>query len=80
MKKRLHASNLVMRAIIVVDGYGTMRVLHVGDATEIGKVARQRLEDNLEPTLLNIQLTKLKNLIGKIGLYLVAGLAFLIFG
>lgn len=54
-----YASNLVMRGTTVVDGHGTMRVLHVGDATEIGKVARQSTEDNLEPTPLNIQLTKL---------------------
>ena len=53
-----YASNLVMRGTTVVDGHGTMRVLHVGDATEIGKVARQSTEDNLEPTPLNIQLTK----------------------
>lgn len=52
-----YASNLVMRGTTVVDGHGTMRVLHVGDATEIGKVARQSTEDNLEPTPLNIQLT-----------------------
>ena len=43
-----------------------MRVLHVGDATEIGKVARQSTEDNLEPTPLNIQLTKLANLYKRI--------------
>ena len=73
-----YASNLVMRGTTVVDGHGTMRVLHVGDATEIGKVARQSTEDNLEPTPLNIQLTKLANLIGKIG-FTIAGLAFLIF-
>lgn len=73
-----YASNLVMRGTTVVDGHGTMRVLHVGDATEIGKVARQSTEENLEPTPLNIQLTKLANLIGKIG-FTVAGLAFLIF-
>ena len=53
-----------MRGTTVVDGHGTMRVLHVGDATEIGKVARQSTEENLEPTPLNIQLTKLANLIG----------------
>ena len=45
-----YASNLVMRGTTVVDGHGTMRVLHVGDATEIGKVARQSTEENLEPT------------------------------
>ena len=39
-----YASNLVMRGTTVVDGHGTMRVLHVGDATEIGKEARQSTE------------------------------------
>ena len=73
-----YASNMVMRGTTVVDGHGSMRVLHVGDATEIGKVARQSTEQSLEPTPLNIQLTKLANLIGKIG-FTVAGLAFLIF-
>ena len=47
----------------------------VGDAMEIGKVARQSTEQNTEPTPLNIQLTKLANLIGKIG-FSVVGLAF----
>ncbi len=73
-----YASNLVMRGTTVVDGHGSMKVLCVGDATEIGKVARQSTEQTTEPTPLNIQLTKLANLIGKIG-FTVAGLAFLIF-
>lgn len=73
-----YASNRVLRGTTVVDGHGTMRVLSVGDATEIGKVARQSTEQNTEPTPLNIQLTKLANLIGKIG-FSVAGLAFAIF-
>ena len=73
-----YASNLVMRGTTVVDGHGSMKVLRVGDATEIGKVARQSTEQTTEPTPLNIQLTKLANLIGKIG-FTVAGLAFLIF-
>ena len=73
-----YASNLVMRGTTVVDGHGSMKVLCVGDATEIGKVARQSTEQSTEPTPLNIQLTKLANLIGKIG-FTVAGLAFLIF-
>ncbi len=73
-----YASNHVMRGTTVVDGHGTMRVTSVGDATEIGKVARQSTEQSLEPTPLNIQLTKLANLIGKIG-FSVAGAAFLIF-
>ncbi len=73
-----YASNHVMRGTTVVDGHGTMRVLQVGDATEIGKVARQSTEQSHEPTPLNIQLKKLANLIGKIG-FSVAGVAFLIF-
>ena len=73
-----YASNLVMRGTTVVDGHGSMKVLRVGDATEMGKVARQSTEQTTEPTPLNIQLTKLANLIGKIG-FTVAGLAFLIF-
>lgn len=73
-----YASNWVMRGTTVVDGHGAMKVQRVGDATEIGKVARQSTEETLEPTPLNIQLTKLANLIGKIG-FTVAGLAFVIF-
>lgn len=73
-----YASNRVMRGTTVVDGHGVMRVEFVGDATEIGKVARQSTEQTTEPTPLNIQLTKLANLIGKIG-FSVAGLAFAIF-
>lgn len=72
-----YASNRILRGTTVVDGHGTMRVEAVGDATEIGKVARQSSEQSTEPTPLNIQLTKLADLIGKIG-FSVAGLAFLI--
>ena len=70
-----YASNRILRGTTVVDGHGTMRVEAVGDATEIGKVARQSTEQNTEPTPLNIQLTKLANLIGKIG-FSVGGSGF----
>lgn len=73
-----YASNQILRGTTIVDGHGTMCVEAVGDATEIGKVACQSTEQSTEPTPLNIQLTKLANLIGKIG-FSVAGLAFLIF-
>lgn len=73
-----YASNRVMRGTTVVDGHGVMRVLAVGDETEIGKVARQSTERNVEPTPLNIQLSRLADLIGKVG-FTVAGLAFAIF-
>lgn len=73
-----YGSNKVMRGTTVVDGHGMMRVLQVGDATEIGKVARQSTEQSGERTPLNIQLTKLANLIGKIG-FSVAAATFIIF-
>lgn len=73
-----YASNRILRGTTVVDGHGSMKVELVGDATEIGQVARQSTERNTEPTPLNIQLTRLADLIGKIG-FSVAGLAFLIF-
>ena len=53
-----------------------MKVERVGDATEIGKVARQATEQNQEQTPLNIQLTKLANLIGKAGLRIQNGYVY----
>ena len=52
-----YASNRVLRGTTVVDGHGMMRVEAVGDATEIGKVARQSTEQSTEPTPLNIPVT-----------------------
>lgn len=73
-----YPSNAVMRGTTITDGHGTMRVERVGDATEIGKVARQATEQSQEQTPLNIQLTKLANLIGKAG-FTIAALTFIIF-
>ncbi len=73
-----YPSNEVMRGTTVTDGHGTMKVERVGDATEIGKVARQATEESGEQTPLNIQLTKLADFIGKIG-FTIAGLTFVIF-
>ena len=73
-----YPSNAVMRGTTVTDGHGTMKVDRVGDATEIGKVARQSTEQSGEKTPLNIQLEKLANLIGKVG-FTIAILTFLIF-
>ena len=75
-KEATYPSNHVMRGTTVVDGHGVMEVLHVGDATEIGKVARQATEESNEKTPLNIQLERLANLIGKVG-FIVAALAFI---
>ena len=77
-KEATYPTNHVLRGTTVVDGHGMMRVENVGDATEIGKVAKQSTEKNSEPTPLNIQLTKLANLIGKVG-FTVAALTFLFF-
>ncbi|WP_367112394.1 calcium-translocating P-type ATPase, PMCA-type [uncultured Bacteroides sp.] len=73
-----YPSNAVMRGTTVTDGHGTMKVDRVGDATEIGKVARQSTEQSDEKTPLNIQLEKLANLIGRVG-FTIATLTFVIF-
>lgn len=73
-----YPSNAVMRGTTVTDGHGTMVVDRVGDATEIGKVARQATEQNQEQTPLNIQLAKLANFIGKAG-FAIATLTFIVF-
>ena len=73
-----YPSHAVMRGTTVTDGHGTMVVDRVGDATEIGKVARQATEQNQEQTPLNIQLTRLANLIGKAG-FTIATLTFIVF-
>ncbi len=73
-----YPSNSVMRGTTVTDGHGVMVVDRVGDSTEIGKVARQATEQSQEQTPLNIQLTKLANLIGKAG-FTIAALTFIIF-
>lgn len=73
-----YPSNAVMRGTTVTDGHGTMKVDRVGDATEIGKVARQSTEQSDEKTPLNILLEKLANLIGKVG-FTIAILTFVIF-
>lgn len=73
-----YPSNSVMRGTTITDGHGIMIVDRVGDATEIGKVARQSTEQSEEETPLNIQLKKLADLIGKAG-FTIATLTFIIF-
>lgn len=77
-KEATYPSNRVMRGTTVTDGHGMMRVERIGDATEIGKVARQATEQSEEQTPLNLQLSKLANLIGKAG-FTIAALTFIIF-
>lgn len=73
-----YPSNTVWRSTMVMNGSGMMTVTAVGDATEIGKVARKSTEITAVKTPLNIQLTKLAKLISKIG-GAVSTLAFLLF-
>jgi len=73
-----YPSNALLKGTLVVDGHAAYIINNVGDATEIGKVAHQSAERNVEPTPLNLQLERLANLIGKVG-FMVAGLAFAVF-
>jgi Ca2+-transporting ATPase len=72
-----YPSNRVLRGTTVTNSHGVMRVELVGDATEIGKVARLATEEPEEETPLNRQLTHLASLIGKVG-FSVAGLTFVV--
>jgi Ca2+-transporting ATPase len=73
-----YPSNRMLRGTTVVDGHGVMKVLRVGDATEIGNVAMQSMTGTHEPTPLNLQLTRLAKLIGRAGLT-VATVTFILF-
>lgn len=73
-----YKSNQLLRGTTIVDGHCTLLVEQVGDATEIGKVARLSTEQAEEQTPLNLQLTRLANLIGYIG-FTIATLAFVFF-
>lgn len=74
-KEATYPSNKAMRSTTVVDGYGTMIVESVGDATEYGKVHRGSLIDNNIDTPLQVQLKKLAGVISKVG-YAVAFITF----
>lgn len=77
-KEATYPSHTVLRGTTILNGYATYRVERVGDATEIGKVAKQATQQSEETTPLNEQLNKLAHFIGKVG-FIVAGLMFLIF-
>ena len=70
-----YPSNEVLRSTMVVDGHGMMQVTAVGDATEIGKVARHATAITGEATPLNRQLGRLARFISKVA-FIVAILAF----
>lgn len=73
-----YPSNMALRSTMVMNGSGRMAVTAVGDATEIGKVARKATELTAVKTPLNMQLDRLAKLISKIGSG-VAIAAFVIF-
>ncbi|HPO14828.1 MAG TPA: calcium-translocating P-type ATPase, PMCA-type [Candidatus Hydrogenedentes bacterium] len=62
----------LLRGTMIADGHGVMIVTAVGDATEIGKTAREAAEEGGEQTPLNIQLERLSKLIGVVGFGLAA--------
>lgn len=73
-----YPSNMALRSTMVMNGSGRMVVTAVGDATEIGKVARKSTEMTSVKTPLNLQLDRLAKLISKVGTG-VAVAAFVIF-
>ena len=62
-----YPKNMLLRSSMVMNGTGRYVVTAVGDATEIGHVARQAMELTGVKTPLNIQLTRLAKLISKAG-------------
>lgn len=73
-----YPKDMMLRSSMVMGGTGRYVVSAVGDATEIGHVARQATELTGVKTPLNIQLDRLAKLISKIG-GVVATASFLIF-
>lgn len=62
-----YPQDVLLRSSMVMSGRGEMRVTAVGDATEIGQVARTSTEMTQVKTPLNIQLNKLAKMISKAG-------------
>ena len=70
--------NIILRSTMVMNGRGEFVVTAVGDATEIGKVAKKSTEQTSVETPLNMQLDKLAKMISKVG-SVVSVAAFFIF-
>lgn len=77
-KEATYPSSKVLRSTMVMNGRGTYQVSEVGDATEIGKVARSSTEITSVKTPLNQQLDRLAKLISKFGIGISVA-AFVIF-
>lgn len=59
--------NIILRSTMVMNGRGEFVVTAVGDATEIGKVAKKSTEQTSVETPLHMQLDKLAKMISKVG-------------
>ena len=70
--------NMILRSTMVMNGRGEFVVTAVGDATEIGKVAKKSTEQTSVETPLHMQLDKLAKMISKVG-SVVSVAAFFIF-
>lgn len=70
--------NVILRSTMVMNGRGEFVVTAVGDATEIGKVAKKSTEQTSVETPLHMQLDKLSKMISKVG-SVVSVVAFFIF-
>lgn len=70
--------NVILRSTMVMNGRGEFVVTSVGDATEIGKVAKKSTEQTSVETPLHMQLDKLAKMISKVG-SVVSVAAFFIF-
>lgn len=70
--------NVILRSTMVMNGRGEFVVTAVGDATEIGKVAKKSTEQTSVETPLHMQLDKLAKMISKVG-FVVSVAAFFIF-
>ena len=70
--------NVILRSTMVMNGRGEFVATAVGDATEIGKVAKKSTEQTAVQTPLYVQLDKLAKMISKVG-SAVSVAAFVIF-
>lgn len=75
---RAYPRNVILRSTMVMNGRGEFVVTAVGDATEIGKVAKKSTEQTSVETPLHMQLDKLAKMISKVG-SVVSVAAFFIF-
>lgn len=74
-----YSADTVRRGTIVTNGHGITEVTAVGDATEIGRAAREATEETGVQTPLNRQLERLSKAIG-VAAFLIAGCIYVALG